>query len=360
MALALLVVAAACGACDEPSRKPWGAAPRLERLDLTAVALLPAAAVEAPPDLTAPAFVERDPAIGALSIGPTHTGELIDGVAIEAGVGLAILPFAQERDAIFGTPAMVGLITRAAARVARMTPGSTLWIGDLSRARGGPFAPHASHQNGRDADLAFYLMAKDGTPADEPAMRAVDASGRVGAKRFDVVRNWALIEAMLEDPAAQVQWVFVASYLRTLLLERARAVGSPLASRAERILLEPRDSSPHADHFHVRIYCGPDDRLAGCLDAAPFHAWIDRHDELVTRWLDGLVPFLDNPHHPEVDHAIEAIVRMNATAALPRLDALADHPDPAIAALAKDGAAFLRGARSRQSWERWRPRDVGH
>ncbi len=346
--------------CDPPQPTPWGEAPRLERIDLTGVALLPAAAVDVPPAPAAPAFVKRDSAVGALSIGPTHTGELIDGVAIEPRPGLGVLSFARDREATWGTPALVGLITRAAARVARMAPGSTLWVGDLSRVRGGPFAPHASHQNGRDVDLAFYLMDANGGPADEPAMRPADANGRVGAKRFDVPRNWALVEAMLEDPAAQVQWVFVASHLRALLLERARAVGSPLVSRAERVLLEPRDSSPHADHFHVRIYCGPDDRLAGCLDAPPFHVWVDRHDALVARWLDGLVPFLDNPHHPEVDHAIEAIVRMNAAEALPRLDTLADHPDPAIAELAKDGAAFLRGARSRQAWERWRPRDVGH
>ena len=37
-------------------------------------------------------------------------------------------------------------------------PGTKrLPVGDLSRRRGGFFPPHVSHQNGRDADIGFYL-----------------------------------------------------------------------------------------------------------------------------------------------------------------------------------------------------------
>ena len=32
---------------------------------------------------------------------------------------------------------------------------------------------------------------------------------------------------------------------------------------------QPSDSSPHDDHFHVRLYCAPDDLPYGCADRPP-------------------------------------------------------------------------------------------
>lgn len=373
LAIAALASSAwlACAPAPTPETS-WGSALAPSRLELGPLVLRPAALVPIPSGGSnpAPAFLPPPaPALSAspspsLSIGPPNRGELLAGQTLTPRRGLDLLPSAQRRGATAGTPGLIGLLTRAAARVEREFPGSTLWVGDLSLADGGPFPPHASHQNGRDVDLAFYLATPDGALADEPAMRQVAPDGGVGgtggAKRFDTARNWALIEALLEDPAVQVQWIFVAPHLRERLLQRARELDSPLTARAERVLFTPRDSSPHADHFHVRIYCGLDERLEGCLDAPPFHPWVDRHEDALARWLDGLSPFLDHPHRPEIDFAIERIVRMNATAALPRLDALSAHPDPAIAALARDARAFLSGHRSRAAWERWRPTEVGH
>jgi penicillin-insensitive murein endopeptidase len=292
------------------------------------------------------------------SLGPTNAGLLVDGLAPAESASLKLRPIALERGAVFGTRALVGMLERAAARVARRYPGSVLWAGDLSLAGGGPFAPHASHQNGRDVDLAFYVSHLDGRPGDGPAMRPVASDGRVGGLVFDVARNWALVEAFLEDPEAEVQWIFVAAHLRDLLLDEARAEGSPHLAKAERILAEPRDSSPHADHFHIRIYCGLEERLEGCLDAPPFHPWVNRHDEALARWLDGYLPFLRSPRWPEIGHAIEAIVRMNATAALPALEPLRDHGDRAVATLARDACDFLRGQRTPAAWARWRAIDA--
>ncbi|HRE92348.1 MAG TPA: hypothetical protein PK095_24745, partial [Myxococcota bacterium] len=111
----------------------------------------------------------------------------------------------------------------------------------------------------------------------------------------------------------------------------------------------------------VRIYCGLDDRLNGCLDAPPFHPWVDRHDEALSDWLGGLLPLLERPHQPETGHAIEAIVRMNASSAVPELLDLAERADDAeLSELARDAAAFLSGRRTREGWERWRPRELGH
>ncbi|MBL8787472.1 MAG: penicillin-insensitive murein endopeptidase [Deltaproteobacteria bacterium] len=343
-------------------------------MELAELRLLPRAAVSAPPSAPAPAFERPAPKPVGLSLGPTNAGALSAAMPLPTThPHLSIRATTLARRAYFGTPSLVTALTNAAARIARDYPGSVLWAGDLSLEAGGAFAPHASHTNGRDADLAFYVSeaGPDGLrPADGGAMQVVSADGRVGSKRFDVARNWALVRALLEDPHISVQWVFVASHLRALLLDQARREDPELAARAERVLAQPGDSSPHADHFHVRIYCGLEERLEGCLDAPPFHPFADRHDAALTAWLEGLLPFLATPHLPETRDAIEHIVRMNATQAIPHLVALADRlaspevaartPDgPELARLAGDALAFLRGQRTPSAWKQWRALDVG-
>ena len=352
---------AACDAEREAigSTSPSPEVAALSRLELGALRLRPAASVQALP--SRPTAAPGDEGPPSLSVGPPQRGELLGGRELLPRPGLSLLPNALRRQATWGTPALVGLIERAAAAVANDHPGSTLWVGDLSKQNGGPFAPHASHQSGRDVDLAFYLSTPDGGFADPPQMAAVSGDGRSGGLEFDLERNWRLVEAMLTDEVAQVQWIFVANHIRAALLDHGRRVGSPLVSRAERVLLEPRDSSPHADHYHVRIYCGLEDRLNGCLDAPPFHPWVDRHDKALSEWLDGLLPLLERPHQPETAQAIEAIVRMNASSAVPELLDLAERgADPELAELARDAASFLSGRRTREGWERWRPRELGH
>jgi penicillin-insensitive murein endopeptidase len=356
--LPLLLLATSCA--EGPPPATWGEAVSLARLELGSLKLRPAASVGELPK-RAPLLAPEAPQ--TRSVGPPHRGELLDGVMLVEAPGLAILPSAIRREALWGTPELTGVVTRAAEVVAATYPGSTLWVGDLSRRGGGPFSPHASHQSGRDVDLAFYLSSDDGVIADPPQMSYVDSGGAVGGLRFDVERNWRLVEAMLADPHAQLQWIFVANHLREALLERGREVGSPWVAKAERVLFEPRDSSPHADHFHVRIYCGLEDRLSGCLDAPPFHGWVDRHEGALASWLEGLLPLLEHPHQPETGQAIEAIVRMNASTATPTLLELAERvgdSDPTLSELARDAAAFLSGDRTRVSWERWRPRAIGY
>jgi len=75
------------------------------------------------------------------------------------------------------------------------------------------------------------------------------------------VRHW------LSDPDVVVQWIFVSIPLRNQMLDYALRQGEPqgLRRRAAQVLVQPRDSSPHADHFHLRIACPPGDRPA-CID----------------------------------------------------------------------------------------------
>ncbi len=343
-----------------------------------ALRLLPAAAIPPPPNNPAPAFERAPPPAEGYSIGPSNAGSLTGAVALPAAhPDLQIRPISLTRNAYFGTPALVAMLVKAAERVAREHPGSVLWAGDLSLPDGGALAPHGSHTSGRDVDLSFYVSRPTSgrrpeglpkayaTPEDSAAMRYVDAQGHVSGTDlvFDVARNWALVRAFLEDPGATPQWIFVASHLRAQLLAYGRDhADAPLVARAEVVLVQPRDSSPHADHFHMRIYCGLSERLQGCLDAAPFHAWAPRHEAALSRWLDGLLPFLEDPRMPETKEAIERIVRMNATPAIPHLERLiardpGEH-DPAITALAEDALDFLAGRRTPAAWKRWRAEDA--
>jgi penicillin-insensitive murein endopeptidase len=97
----------------------------------------------------------------------------------------------------------------------------------------------------------------------------------VPAYRFDARRNWAFVRALLADPGAEVQWIFMQRALAASLLAAATAAGEDpaLIARAAFIMHEPSDSEPHDDHMHVRLYCAPGDRPFGCVDKGPVRWW---------------------------------------------------------------------------------------
>lgn len=177
----------------------------------------------------------------------------------------------------FGTWELVTLLERAAARVSQRVPGAKLSVGELSTATGGDIDGHHSHENGRDADLSFYVLDGAGRPVAPGAFVAFNGDGTARRPnegyRFDDVRNWELVARLVADPDARVQFIFVSSSLRRRLLETGTRRGASRAvlDRAAAVLLEPR-VNPHNNHFHVRIFCPPADRPR-CRDIAPFWSW---------------------------------------------------------------------------------------
>ena len=205
------------------------------------------------------------------SIGHADGGALLYPFAVESDERLAAL-----RGPRYGTRELVGLLHRAADRVARAHPGSRLAVGDLSSESGGPLAPHGSHQSGRDVDVGFYVLDANGRQMPQGIFSDItaDGSGRRGAVRFDDARNWELLVAFVDDPMAEVQHVLIASHLRERLLAYARAAEVPedQLRRVELVTRHIRGSENHDDHFHVRIYCSVGDRPQ-CLDRPPLHPW---------------------------------------------------------------------------------------
>ena len=200
----------------------------------------------------------------------------------------------------YGTDELVDAVQRAAATVQAGDGRVRLGVGDMSRLRGGDVIGHSSHESGRDVDLIFYNVDRKGRPMRPPDEEMIhfDADGKVFVprrmkrdywqrdwreRRFDDARNWRLVEALLADPQIRVQWIFVSDQLRARLLAWARANERPswLLSYAEVVIRQPKGSTPHDDHFHLRIYCSRGDRQYGCVDGEPL--W--KHEKKTSKYL---------------------------------------------------------------------------
>lgn len=215
-----------------------------------------------PPKPKAAASKKKTP---AKSVGAPSGGRLEGGAKITSSKYLQFLP---GRDKRWGLPQLVNMLERSAKRVAQKYPRSVLRVGDLSREGGGDVLGHRSHESGRDADVAFYVMSREGRPELPPDLVQFDEYGRGPNKlRFDVARNWTLVEHWLGDSQARVTHIFVSAPLRDLLLTHAKQIGvSPsVRHHAALTLMQPKDGMVHDDHFHVRVAC-PTQQRGTCIE----------------------------------------------------------------------------------------------
>ena len=115
-------------------------------------------------------------------------------------------------------------------------------------------------------------MGTDGLAWDEPHQRFL---------RLDVERQWQLVKALVEDPEARVQWLFVSRPVEAILLEWARARGESgdTIVRAMDVMLQPGPpAQSHDDHLHVRIACTTEEVASGCEPSGPVRPWIAAAD----------------------------------------------------------------------------------
>jgi penicillin-insensitive murein endopeptidase len=215
------------------------------------------------------------------SIGAPSCGVLVGGTQVRAAPGLKWL---RVNDRHWGLARFAQAIERAAAFVERERPGGTLSVGDLSNpSGGGPALPHFSHRSGVDADLLFYVSTLDGAPVASPGFIHVGADGLARAPgdgrwlRLDVEREWLLIKALVEDPLARVEWIFVSDVVKAQLLQWARARGELTETlfRADVVMAQPSRGGVHDDHIHVRASCSPDELVAGCVATGPRRLWLE-------------------------------------------------------------------------------------
>lgn len=215
----------------------------------------------------------------AHSVGDARKGHLDGGWALPLeGPEHCFYAKSAKRGANHATLELAHLLLRSAGEVSRLLPGARLVLGDLSKAWGGNLYGHISHNSGRDADILFYVTDREGRSVEPTRFLKFNRQGlaRGSRLRFDTPRNWALVRTLLTSELPAVQHVFVARWIKRLLLAHARAIGEPeaLLERAEKVLLQPGNSSPHADHFHVRTFCAPVDLDAGCVDYGTRWEWV--------------------------------------------------------------------------------------
>jgi penicillin-insensitive murein endopeptidase len=229
----------------------------------------------------------------SLSYGPPRIGALRDPSRLpDRGAGYWTPPRWRARGLRYGTEEMISAVVYAGRELDRNAPGLKMSIADLSTARGGSSAWHRSHQTGRDVDILFmarddagkslevermWKYGQDGQ-ARPPKDGAVIAEGKTLPKVFfDDSANWLVVRALLENPIADVQYIFIADWLKQRLLDHAQEAGEPeeLVQRAGYLLHQPSDSLPHDDHMHVRIYCSRTDLNLGCDDFGQLR-WIKK------------------------------------------------------------------------------------
>ena len=250
------------------------------------VSWMGSASAEPPPSIreTAPAGV-------SLSVGLPHRGELVGAASICAWDGTLFHTYSCRRGISWGTQELVDLLVRVGRRFKEAEPGYRMIVGNLSRRGGGEIRYSVSHQSGRDVDLGLILQAKGRQHLPLPLARIKpDGTGAKDGQlfRFDDARNWSLVKELLAEPA--VQWIFVADWLKARMLDHARDQGEPLEllMRAEFVLHQPSSSSPHDDHFHVRVYCDEGSLLAGCRQGAPFWGWAEGRSRRFEERIDEL------------------------------------------------------------------------
>lgn len=196
------------------------------------------------------------------------------------------LRWLRSDDRHWATERLAAALTRAAAEVERAIPGAPLCVGDAStRTGGGPLPPHLSHRSGVDVDLPFYVATLDGASVPSPGFIHVGADGLARDEtherwlRLDVAREWRLVKALVEDPEARTQWLFVSDVVHAMLIEWALARGEPLETirRAEAAMLQPKPGGIHDDHIHLRIACSPEETATGCEGVGPRRWWLSYH-----------------------------------------------------------------------------------
>ncbi len=185
----------------------------------------------------------------------------------------------------WGNPRLVRALEVASARTLERHPGGApLVIGDISSRTGGKIPRHRSHRTGRDVDLLWYVTTPGGAPVPSPGFVHVASDGLALVPgdadrryvRLDVERNWTLVKELIGSEHIGVQWMFVSRDVEALLIDyaRARDEDPELIWHAETVLLEPKDSTPHDDHMHLRIACTPEEMSAGCAGGGPYWEWL--------------------------------------------------------------------------------------
>lgn len=159
----------------------------------------------------------------------------------------------KERNRGWGSREMISMLQNTASEMDRLFPmRDRLQVGDISAFGGGEITRHNSHQNGLDADLAYYRTnGVEQLPDifDEFSENMI-VNGKI-SPNFDFERNWELMKALHRD--GKVQRIFADQIVKEELCRYAQERGED-ETHVE-VLRSLRHVEDHSDHLHVRLYC---------------------------------------------------------------------------------------------------------
>jgi len=181
--------------------------------------------------------------LGSMAVGSPSAGLLLNGEVAEKSSLFAPVSAATA----WGTSETLAYLTAALTKVHAEAPdAAALHLGDISAERGGPLAPHVSHQSGRDVDIGYFYL------------RSERWYRRGTAKNLDVPKNWAFVRALVTE--TDVELILIDQSIQTLLRDHAissgedpRWVKSLFSGDSEHRPLI-RHARGHATHVHVRFF----------------------------------------------------------------------------------------------------------
>lgn len=189
---------------------------------------------------------------GGISIGRPSRGRLVRGVQLPDRPDLYVK---RKPDESYGSTHAITQLMAAIVRFRHETDFKrSIVIGGISRARGGRFRPHKSHQSGRDIDIRMPLTA------------AAEGKRHVTANDIDWRATWKLMHAFIAN--GQVEYIFLDYSLQKRIYKEARAAGiskEQLATWIQWPQRKPkhhlvRHVEGHKVHFHVRVKCGEQEK----------------------------------------------------------------------------------------------------
>lgn len=185
------------------------------------------------------------------SVGRPNHGRLKNGVRLNPRPGIRL----NDPDRSWGTRETVSLICHAVDETQKQYPDTCdLYIGDISKKKGGKLSPHISHQSGRDADVGLYGKENE-----------IIYFIQINKDNLDIEKTWFFIETLLETDRMQlilldwkVQKIFY-EYLEPVYpkwrLEKYFQYPRPKNVRKGII----RHAPGHGNHLHIRFKCSQGD-----------------------------------------------------------------------------------------------------
>jgi murein endopeptidase len=187
---------------------------------------------------------------GARSVGRPQKGRLENGVQLPPSPLYTV----REPAIAWASSHTIAVLQRGIADFRTRTGfAGEVQIASMSRARGGRFRPHVSHQSGRDVDIRL------------PQLPGARMGSEPNPDEIDWSASWELIRSLAALPEVQV--IFLEIGLQRRVYQAALWEGATEAEIAP-ILQWPttkgdgaivRHSEGHDGHIHLRVRCGPDE-----------------------------------------------------------------------------------------------------